>query len=75
MVDPSESSTLSKIPSEQISALSPGGVSRRTVLKRVAAMGAGAALSIHPVLAAMSDVDSNPKRGRVDVHHHMLPPF
>src|ERR1700674_5107100 len=52
-----------------------GGVSRRTVLKHVAATGAGAALSTGSVLAAMPRVDSNPKRGLIDVHHHMLPPF
>ena len=52
-----------------------GGVSRRTVLKQVAAIGAGAALSTGSVLAAMPRVDSNSKRGRIDVHHHMLPPF
>jgi predicted TIM-barrel fold metal-dependent hydrolase len=27
------------------------------------------------MLAAIPRVDSNPKRGRIDVHHHMLPPF
>jgi len=41
----------------------------------VAAIGAGAALSTGSVLAAMPRIDSNPKRGRIDVHHHMLPPF
>ncbi len=38
-------------------------------------MGAGAALSVRPVLEGMPSVDSNPKRGLIDVHHHMLPPF
>jgi predicted TIM-barrel fold metal-dependent hydrolase len=51
------------------------GVSRRTALKHVAAMGACAALSSGSVLAAIPCVDSIPKRGRIDVHHHMLPPF
>ena len=55
--------------------LSLDGVSRRTALKHLAAIGAGAALSTGSVLAAMPRVDSNPKRGRIDVHHHMLPPF
>ena len=50
-------------------------ISRRTVLKHVAALGAGAALSLSPVLAGISVVDSSSKRGRIDVHHHMLPPF
>jgi predicted TIM-barrel fold metal-dependent hydrolase len=45
------------------------------VLKHVAAIGAGAAFSIRPVLARMPVVDTNPKHGRIDVHHHMLPPF
>ena len=51
------------------------GVSRRAMLKQLAAMGAGAALSIRPLLAGMPRVDSTPQRGRIDVHHHMLPPF
>ena len=52
-----------------------GRVSRRTVLKQVAALGAGAALSVRQLLAGMSPVDSTSKLGRIDVHHHMLPPF
>lgn len=48
-------------------------VSRRTALRRVAAMGAGAALSIRPALAGLVGVAS--KASRIDVHHHMLPPF
>jgi predicted TIM-barrel fold metal-dependent hydrolase len=75
MADPSESSIDPKSPSVHGSELSPGAVSRRAVLKQVAAIGAGAALSTGSVLAAMPRVDSNPKRGRIDVHHHMLPPF
>jgi len=38
-------------------------------------MGAGTALSIRSLLAGMPVVDSNPRAGRIDVHHHMLPPF
>jgi len=75
MADPRKSSILSKISSGPNCEVSPSGVSRRSVLKHVAAIGAGAALSIRPVLAAMSAVDSDPKHGRIDVHHHMLPPF
>jgi predicted TIM-barrel fold metal-dependent hydrolase len=75
MADPSESSIVPQNSSGPSSGLSLGSVSRRTLLKKVAAMGAGAALSIRPVLAAMPRVDSNSKRGRIDVHHHMLPPF
>jgi predicted TIM-barrel fold metal-dependent hydrolase len=41
----------------------------------VAALGAGAAFSARPVLAGMSPVDFDPQRGRIDLHHHMLPPF
>jgi predicted TIM-barrel fold metal-dependent hydrolase len=51
------------------------GVSRRTALKYVAAAGATAACSVRPMLAGMPRVDSSPKPGRIDVHHHMLPPF
>jgi 6-methylsalicylate decarboxylase len=54
---------------------SPGLVSRRTALRHVAAMGVSAALSVRPILAGMPSVDSRPKPGRIDVHHHMLPPF
>jgi predicted TIM-barrel fold metal-dependent hydrolase len=50
-------------------------VSRRALLKHVAAIGAGAAFSNGSVLAATPRVDSNPKRGRIDLHHHMLPAF
>jgi predicted TIM-barrel fold metal-dependent hydrolase len=50
-------------------------VSRREALKRVAAMGASAALSARPILTAIPRVDATPQPGRVDVHHHMLPPF
>jgi predicted TIM-barrel fold metal-dependent hydrolase len=50
-------------------------VSRRTALKRVAALGAGAALSIRPSLLGTSRAAADPKPGRIDVHHHMLPPF
>jgi 6-methylsalicylate decarboxylase len=50
-------------------------VSRRALLKQLGAIGAGAALSTGSLLAAMPPVDSSPKRGRIDVHHHMLPAF
>ena len=52
-----------------------GKVSRRALLQRMAAIGAGAALSNGSILAATPYVDSNPKRGRIDLHHHMLPSF
>jgi predicted TIM-barrel fold metal-dependent hydrolase len=51
------------------------GISRRTVLKQVANIGVAGALTIHPLLAGIPRVESNAKLGRIDVHHHMLPPF
>ena len=47
------------------------------MLKHVAAIGAGAALSTGSVLASMPRGDAKifPQGGRIDVHHHMLPPF
>ncbi|HXP82196.1 MAG TPA: amidohydrolase family protein [Verrucomicrobiae bacterium] len=75
MADPSEERLVPHLASDPSCGPSLGGVSRRTALKHVAAIGAGAALSTGSVLAAMPRIDSNPKRGRIDVHHHMLPPF
>lgn len=72
MSDPIENSLSPFRPS---STASPGGVSRRTLLQQMAAIGTGTALSIRPNLAGRPRVDSDPKRGRIDVHHHMLPPF
>lgn len=51
------------------------GISRRSALKHVAAAGAGAALSLEPIFAGAPRVDSAARPGRVDVHHHILPPF
>lgn len=75
MADPSEKRLVPHFAFDPNSGSSVECVSRRTILKHVAAIGAGAALSTGSVLAAMPRVDSNPKRGRIDVHHHMLPPF
>ncbi len=75
MADPSESNLVSHTPSGPNSRPSPDRVSRRTLLKHVVAVGAGAALSIRPILSGMPRVDSNLRHGRIDVHHHMLPPF
>jgi 6-methylsalicylate decarboxylase len=75
MADLRESRFHPQTPSGPNSDSSEGGVSRRSVLKQAAVLGAGAAISIRPLLAGMRRVDSNPKLGRVDVHHHMLPPF
>jgi len=49
--------------------------SRRTMLKHVAAAGFGAAVSTQPLLRTALAVDSNATTTRIDVHHHMLPPF
>jgi len=73
--NPTDSIFVPEIPSGPSSEFSLGNISRRTVLKQVAALGAGAALSIRPLLAKMPVVDSDAKRGRIDVHHHMLPAF
>ena len=70
-----EFSPNSQIPIAPSFGQSLGGVSRRDALKQMAAVGASAALSVPSVFAGMPRVDSNPKRGRIDVHHHMLPPF
>ena len=75
MADPSQRSIISQIPSVTNSETLLSGVSRRTVLKQVAALGASAALSLRPLLAGMPQVGSNPQHGRIDTHHHMLPPF
>jgi predicted TIM-barrel fold metal-dependent hydrolase len=75
MPDPTERSFVSQLSSGPCSASWHGGVSRRAVLKHVAALGAGVALSGHALLAGTPPVDSDPKLGRIDVHHHMLPPF
>ena len=70
-----EFSPNSQIPIAPSFGQSLGGVSRRDALKQMAAVGASAALSVPSVFAGMPRVDSNPKLGRIDVHHHMLPPF
>jgi predicted TIM-barrel fold metal-dependent hydrolase len=75
MTDRSEGRSDPQVPSKPNNGPAPASVSRRTLLKHVVAIGAGAALSNGSVLAAMPRVDSNTKRGRIDVHHHMLPPF
>ncbi|HVB34943.1 MAG TPA: amidohydrolase family protein [Patescibacteria group bacterium] len=51
------------------------GVSRRTLLKQLGVIGAGAAFSGSSALAAAARADSGPRRGRIDMHHHMLPAF
>jgi predicted TIM-barrel fold metal-dependent hydrolase len=75
MTDRTERKSAPQVPSEPGNGTAPASVSRRTLLKHVAAIGAGAALTNGSVLAAMPRADSNSKRGCIDVHHHMLPPF
>src|ERR1700691_2261951 len=75
MADPIENERDPQIAHRQSSEHSAGHISRRTALKHVAAISAGAALSTGSVFAAIPRVDSNSRRGRIDVHHHMLPPF
>lgn len=70
-----EGNSISQISFRQDCESPVAAISRRTVLKQVAALGVGAALTSHPLLAGMPRVDSTPKLGRIDVHHHMLPPF
>ena len=75
MAHHSESRIIPKASSWSHSEPCLSGVSRRCVLKQAVALGAGVALSIRPLFAGLSRVDSNPQPGRIDVHHHMLPPF
>jgi predicted TIM-barrel fold metal-dependent hydrolase len=75
IVDYNKSRLTPKFSSSPSLALTLESGSRRTMLKHMAAMSAGAALSFRPAFAGMAGADSNPKRGRIDLHHHMLPPF
>ena len=75
MNDRRESRHGPQIPSEPSDGPAPVGVSRRTLLKNLAAIGAGGGLSAESVLAATPFAYSHPTSGRIDVHHHMLPAF
>ena len=75
MPNPVDKNLVPPMPPEANSGSSLRGVSRRTALKHVAAVGTTAALSMRPILTGIPPVDSSPKRGLIDVHHHMLPPF
>jgi 6-methylsalicylate decarboxylase len=75
MTDRSEGGPAPEVPSGSSKSSHPSSISRRALVKHIAAIGAGAAVSTGSVLEAISAVDSIPKRGRIDVHHHMLPPF
>jgi predicted TIM-barrel fold metal-dependent hydrolase len=75
MTDRNEDRSDPQVLSKSNSGPVPASVSRRSLLKHLATIGASAALSNGSVLAAMPRVESSAKRGRIDVHHHMLPPF
>jgi predicted TIM-barrel fold metal-dependent hydrolase len=75
MIDASENKIVPQDTARQGIPSAANGVSRRIALKHVAAVGASAVLCVRPIVAAMARIDSNPKPGRVDLHHHMLPPF
>jgi hypothetical protein len=51
------------------------GASRRKFLKTLAMAGAGSALRGHGALAQAISPSVLPMRGRIDVHHHLFPPF
>ena len=50
------------------------GESRREFLKVVAALGAGAIVPAGALIAQTAGSGARPKTGRIDVHHHFLPP-
>jgi predicted TIM-barrel fold metal-dependent hydrolase len=75
MADPNQSKLVSQTPPGPCSRPAHGDVSRRIALQHMAAFGASAAIFSHPVFTGTPVVDSNPSHGRIDVHHHMLPPF
>jgi predicted TIM-barrel fold metal-dependent hydrolase len=51
------------------------GASRRKFLKALAMAGAGAALPGRGILAQAISPSVRPMAGRVDMHHHIFPPF
>jgi predicted TIM-barrel fold metal-dependent hydrolase len=51
------------------------GASRRKFLKAMALAGAGAALPGRGILAQAISPSVRPMAGRVDMHHHIFPPF
>ena len=55
----------------------PHDLARRDLLKRLAVVGAGLACPSAALLAAQDAASGATRvtRGRIDVHHHMTPPF
>ena len=51
------------------------GASRRKFLKALAVAGAGAVLSESGLIAQVTSPSVRPLAGRVDIHHHIFPPF
>src|SRR5581483_8079516 len=49
-------------------------ISRRQILRQLAAIGAGAMLPVGGIVGQQSSPAGRAKSGRIDVHHHMLPP-
>jgi len=75
MDKPAERNFIVRNQTSSVFGRSQNGVSRRTALQHVVAVGTCAALSSSPIFAGDPRVDAPPNPGRVDVHHHMLPPF
>jgi 6-methylsalicylate decarboxylase len=51
------------------------GIPRRNLFKTIAGAGAGSLLSSAKAFTISSKKDKSVRRGRIDVHHHMLPLF
>src|SRR6202521_1495273 len=51
------------------------GASRRKFLKALAMAGAGAILPRSGLIAQVTSPSVRPLAGRIDVHHHLFPPF
>ena len=51
------------------------GASRRKFLKALAVAGASAVLPSSGLIAQVTSPSVRPLAGRVDIHHHIFPPF